>query len=294
MISKICDLDLETRVSLPQKEFTRVALGALRDVLEVEFTSERQRTLFIAIYPLLQDGGEWTPYKLFRELGKDPALAKTVKSHTSLLHHLEQLTKMGILRKLEGEPIRFALAELTATQMGGIEGVLRRQGFHEVLGAHYNHIYILTCTIARLLQQQHPAHTPERTFHLTRALLEIAVTFAVEDLAAKGVLLKQCANCLYPYPIEEGEHPRDDGPPDSLVPPQPADRPFKPDVTRPLTDQVLTFIQQKGGEGGMLEADILAAFRPFAQPADVREALHQLINVGGLYQPIPTKYQLVG
>jgi len=225
MENPICKNETGEKVSFPEADYLAAIIRPLGAMIgEKVDLHETGRVLLVGIYPLLRNGEAWTPVALLRELAKIPALDQ-IKSRATLIHNLEGLVKLGILRKVEGAPSkggRYALQDRSSKVIQFLECVLYNPKLRSLLEENYSYIYIITCTIARLVYTVFPSEADSRIFSLTATLMTAGIQLATQDLATHRVLAQQCPNCFYPYhpvalgtaeteedaPLDEGEDSR--------------------------------------------------------------------------------------
>ena len=130
------------------------------------------------------------------------------------------------------------------------------QGFKTILEEHYTFIYIITCTIARLIRPLFPDQTETVIFDLASTLIQTGVKLAVKDLEPRQVLKQQCAECIYPFHFQNE---------------------WVDDL--PFDTQVKQFIGIK--KEGILKSEILDYFGLLGHPeSETNQILQELINQG--------------
>jgi len=271
----ICNNESGEKINIAESEFIAACIRPLGDMIgEILHLSETGRYLLVGIYPLMRNGEEWTPVNLLREIAKIPVLSQILKNRAILIHNLEGLTKLGILRKLEGDTMqggRYALQDRTSKEIQFLDSVLFNPELRGFLEESYSYLYVITCTLARLVHTIFPTEADSRIFSLTATLMDTGIQLATQDLATHGVLAQQCSNCFYPYhPVDLGAEESEDGQLTEGAG-QPADV--------PLYDQVKQFIDTS--KAGKSKAEVLSHFAPLGYAeADTVGVLLDLINQG--------------
>ena len=257
MGNKVCDSERVAKIDIPGTDFLSAITPSTGDLLRKTVNlSEPGSYLLIGVYSLLKNGAEWTPVRLFQAIAKDPELSRVIKNRPTLIHHLEALVKLGILRKVESEKVKYALNEpnLKAIQM--LDQLMYNKGFKAILEEHYTFIYIITCSMARLIRPLFPDQAGASIFDLASTLIQAGVKLAVKDLEPRQVLKQQCAECIYPF------HAQNE---------------WENDL--PFDSQVKQFIGIK--KDGVLKSEILDYFGLLGHPeGETTQILQELINRG--------------
>jgi len=200
MKHEICDSEAGARLEIPESEFLAAIVRPLSELLRNAFNlSETSCHFLIWLYPLLKDGMEWTPADLLAEVGKNTQMGETIKNRSGLLYHLDMLMKFGLLKKIEGDRVRYALSDYALQELQSLDRFLYSKGLRKILEDHIIYIYILLCCIARLIHGKYPSEMPRQIFALTSTLFHIATELTITDLKTRGVLEHQCEDCGYPY-----------------------------------------------------------------------------------------------
>ena len=274
----MCNNETGERVNIAAADFSAACIRPLGDLIrETLHLSETGGYLLVGIFPLLRDGAGWTPVNLLREIAKIPVLSQVIKNRPTLIHNLEGLTKAGILRKLEGDTTqggRYALQDCTSKEIQLLDSVLFNPELRGFLEESYSYLYIITCTMARLVHTVFPTEADRRIFSLTATLMDAGIQLATQDLAAHNVLTQQCTNCFYPY------HPVDLGAVEEEAETEAGSLAAGAELSdAPLYAQVKQFIETS--KAGKTKAEVLSHFALLGYAeAETNGVLVELINQG--------------
>lgn len=257
MDHKVCEGEGYEKVEIPERGFRAVILRSLGDLCRVRVNlSEMGSYLLVGLYPLLKGGTEWSPGKLFQDITQDPELSSLIKNRPTLIHHLETLTKAGILRKGVEAKAQYALQEPLPPGLQLLDQVLCNRKFKDIFEENYMILQALTCLMARLIRPVLPEEPTDAIFALSDLLLHAGAQLATKELLPSQVLERQCADCIFPCVHE----------------PQAA-----PD--QPLDAQIKQFIGLK--PAGVQEYEIFDFFELLDHPeAEITQVLQDLISRG--------------
>jgi len=234
-------------MEIPEPEFLAAATNPLGELFKATFNlSDTSCAFFVWVLPRLADGTEWTPAELLTELSHDTQMGQLIKNRSTLFYHLNSLVKLGILKRGEDNKGRYALNNAPSNGLPWMNHLLFDKDLRKILEDHIAYIYILICCVARLIHGAFPQESPPKILALTTTLFHIARDLSIKDLEGRGVLERQCTDCVYPYHrVEWGPRPplrsiEELIGPDPIIPEDPseevADDPETEPVPAPQTD----------------------------------------------------------
>jgi len=257
MEARNCDR-IEARIR--EEDFAATVTQKLNDLFNgITGLFRGAGTLLIGIYPLLRDGTACSAARLFQYCATVPSLREAIKSRTNLIHHLDSLVELGLIKKRGETKATYSLGDNTLPIIRTLEQFLYNPKMRKALEQEYKSLQITTCCIARQLQPLFAQDTDELVFNIASALAQIGVQLVTNGLKSSPVLKQPCPDCDYLTPPKE---PSPKCPEDA-----------------PLSEQVRWFIALK--REGVTESEILNYFEMIGYPIkDTTPILQALVNQG--------------
>ena len=276
---RTCELDYKVRPDISDIAYRNAAKLTVRSFLDDKFKNSKLRDVFLTIYPYIHDQRGFNPYKLFRMLSKEEK--EKIKSGPALANYLERLVKMDLIEHLPEGPASYRLPRGAEVRFRQIFQILLGYRFIESLKPYYSQIFALSCIIARGLKEDYPNNIDLEILDFTRALIEIGVRVACDDLLSKGVLVKPCIRCLYPVSRENYNLER------ALL-----DEVIEPELS--IKERIKRFILLRDQGNGVSSDEILAYLQQFRFPREaIEEGIAQLYRMAELYRTPTGSYKAI-
>jgi len=269
MEARRCD-GISTKIH--EEDFAIAAVHQLNDLFNgMTGLSRGAGILLIGIYPLLREGTECSAAQLFQHCASVPFLKGAIKSRTNLIHHLDSLIELGLVKKQGETKAIYSLGNNILPIIRTLEQFLYNPTVRKMLEQQYKSLQITVCCLARQLQPLFSTNTDESVFNIASTLVQTGVQLVANGLKGSPVLKEPCPDCDY------------------LTAPK--DSPSKaPPENAPLEEHVRWFISLK--REGVTESEILDYFELVGHPITETTPILQALVTQGVARRETDRYIL--